>query len=88
MFGGLCNAIDQPGMDKARCPHAVLANAGPPSVLRRGLGQWKKTQCNNNNAEKIHSPQPQPNGRDPASTPDRLPGTSMLNKQNASAINA
>jgi hypothetical protein len=46
--------------------------------------------CNviNNNAEKIHSPQPQPNGRDPAPTPDLLPGTSMLNKQNASAINA
>jgi hypothetical protein len=29
-----------------------------------------------------------PNGRDPAPTPDLLPGTSMLNKQNASAINA
>jgi len=38
--------------------------------------------------EKIHSPQSQPNGRDPAPTPDLLSGTSILNKQNASAINA
>jgi hypothetical protein len=88
---------DNDAMDKARCPHAVLANAGPPrsgacgsscrralaktSTTWRGLGDGRtRVQCNNN-AEKIHSPQPQPNGRDPAPTPDLLPGASMLNKQ-------